>query len=146
MKYKLQILLLLASLSLLFAASATAGEGIAIIVNIQNQQSLTERDVKNIYSDMVTEWDNGKRIKVLNLPVDSDARETFSQRLFGESAQRMAAAESNRKITNTIKNPSSTKSDRLVVKLVSRNPDAIGYIPLELLDETDNVRVVLRID
>ena len=146
MKYKLQILLLLASLSLLFAASATAGEGIAIVVNKQNQQTLTERDVKNIYSDIVTEWDNGKRIKVLNLPVDSDARETFSQRLFGESAQRMAAAESNRKITNTIKNPSSTKSDRLVVKLVSRNPDAIGYIPLELLDETDNVRVVLRID
>jgi ABC-type phosphate transport system substrate-binding protein len=146
MRYIFKALLLVTSLSWLSANAVVAGESVVVIVNKQNQQALTKQDIKNIYADIVTEWDNGKRINVMNLPVDSSARENFSQKLFGESAQRMAAAESNRKITNTIKNPSRTKSERLVAILVGRNPDAIGYIPRSMLDKVDNVRVVLQID
>ena len=58
----------------------------------------------------------------------------------------MAAAELNRKITNTIKNPSRTKSARLVEKLVGKNPDAIGYIPASMAQGNPDIRVVLQID
>lgn len=146
MRNKFYVLLLIAALSLLSANTVAAEESVVVIVNQQNQQALSQQDIKNIYSDIVVEWDNGKRIKVLNLPVDSEAREAFSQEVMGQSASRSAADESNRKITNTIRNPSSTKSERLVGMLVSRNPHAIGYVRKDMLNKLDNVRVVLEID
>jgi ABC-type phosphate transport system substrate-binding protein len=134
------------SLGLFSMQNTIAGEPVVVIVNKANQQSLTQQDIKNIYSDIVFQWQNGERITVYNLPVDAEERETFSRNLFGESAQRMAAEESNRKITNTIKNPSKTKRARLVAQLVAKNPQAIGYIPLSMLDKSADVRVVLQLD
>jgi ABC-type phosphate transport system substrate-binding protein len=146
MKYYLTTFLLLLSLGLFSMQNTIAGEPVVVIVNKANQQSLTQQDIKNIYSDIVFQWQNGERITVYNLPVDAEERETFSRNLFGESAQRMAAEESNRKITNTIKNPSKTKRARLVAQLVAKNPQAIGYIPLSMLDKSADVRVVLQLD
>ena len=146
MKKIFNIILLCSALSLVSFNSAMAGESVVVIVNAANTQELSEQQVKNIYADIVTEWDNGKKITVYNLRVDHESREAFSQKVFGESAQRMAAAELNRKITNTIKNPSRTKSARLVEKLVGKNPDAIGYIPASMAQGNPDIRVVLQID
>ncbi|MEJ2178977.1 MAG: substrate-binding domain-containing protein [Gammaproteobacteria bacterium] len=139
-------LIIILSLGLLAAHQAVASESVVVIVNKDNQQELTQQDVKNIYGDIVYQWKNGARITVYNLPVNSQTREKFSEKIFGESAQRMAAEESNRKITNTINNPTITKRARLVAKLVAKNPDAIGYIPVSVLDQEANVRVILRIE
>ena len=122
------------------------GENVVVIVNKGNTLSLTEQDIKNIYSDIVTHWDNGNKIDVYNLAVEDETREIFSQKIFGESAQKQAAAEANRKITNTIKNPTKTKSARLIEKLVSKNPNAIGYMPASSLKDASKVRIVLQID
>jgi ABC-type phosphate transport system substrate-binding protein len=138
--------MILMSLGLFAMQSALAGESVVVIVNKDNQQSLSQQDIKNIYGDIVIQWQNGKNIAVYNLPVDSEAREAFSQKIFGESAQRVAADESNRKITNTIKNPTKIKGTRLVAQMVAKNPDAIGYIPLSMLKNAPNVKVVLQID
>jgi len=146
MRIYLKALIIILSLGLLAAHQAVASESLVVIVNKDNQQKLTQQDVKNIYGDIVYQWKNEVRITVYNLPVNSQTRETFSEKIFGESAQRMAAEESNRKITNTINNPTITKRARLVAKLVAKNPDAIGYIPVSILDQEANVRVILRID
>jgi ABC-type phosphate transport system substrate-binding protein len=146
MKNILITALLWSAISLVSIQNAVGGEGVAIIVNASNTQQLSEQEVKNIYADIVTQWDNGNKITVFNLYVDDEARETFSQKVFGESAHKQALAESNRKITNTIKNPSKTKSARLVAKLVAKDPNAIGYIPLSMARQATNVRIVLQID
>ncbi|WP_455201618.1 hypothetical protein [Kaarinaea lacus] len=146
MKIYLKALMIMLSLSLLAAHQAAASESIVVIINKSNQQELNQQDIKNIYGDIVFQWENKQRITVYNLPVDSQVREVFSQKIFGETALRTAAEESNRKITNTINNPTITKRARLVAKLVAKNPDAIGYIPASLLDQKSNVRVILRID
>lgn len=146
MKRLLNILLCSVFVSLVAINSVVAGESIVVIVNAENSQQLTEQQIKNIYADIVTQWDNGNKITVYNLYADEEARETFSQKVFGESAHKQVLAESNRKITNTIKNPSKTKSARLVLKMVSRNPNAIGYVPKSMVKDTTNVRIVLQID
>jgi len=146
MKNILITALLWSAISLVSIQNAVGGEGVAIIVNASNTQQLSEQEVKNIYADIVTQWDNGNKITVFNLYVDDEGRETFSQKVFGESAHKQALAESNRKITNTIKNPSKTKSARLVAKLVAKDPNAIGYIPLSMARQATNVRIVLQID
>ena len=146
MRIYLNALMIILSLGLFSSQTVVASEAVVVIVNKDNQQVLTQQDVKNIYGDIIFQWKNGKRITVYNLPVSSETREVFSQKIFGESAQRLAAEESNRKITNTVKNPSKTKRARLVSKLVAKDPNAIGYIPDSMLDQTSNVRVILRID
>ena len=146
MKNIISTILLWSALSLVSMQNALGGESVAVIVNVSNTQEISERQVKNIYADMITQWKSGNKIAVFNLRVDDNARETFSQKVFGESARQLAAAESNRKITNTIRNPTKTKSARLVSKMVSRNPDAIGYVPLSMAKGMSNVRIVLQID
>ena len=127
MRHYLTTLLAVLSLGLIAIQTAIADEPVVVIVNKANQQSLSQQDIKNIYGDIVFQWDNGNRITVYNLPVDAEERETFSRKVFGETAQRLASEESNRKITNTINNPSKTKRARLVAQLVAKNPDAIMY-------------------
>jgi len=146
MKSILSTVLIWSALTLLSTHNVLAGESVVVIVNAANTQEISEQQVKNIYADMVTKWDSGNRIAVFNLHVDANSRESFSQKVFGESAQKLASAESNRKITNTIKNPTKTKSARLVGKMVSRNPNAIGYVPLSVAKKVANVRIVLQID
>ena len=146
MKKILTTLFLCAAVSLVLTQNAFGGESIAVIVNASNTQEITEQHVKNIYADIVTQWDNDEKITVYNLHVDDESRETFSQKIFGESSQKLAQAESNRRITNTIRNPSKTKSARLVVKLVAKNKNAIGYVPLSMASKMSNVRIVLQID
>ena len=146
MKKILSTVLLWSALSLVSVQNAIGGESVAVIVNASNAQQLSEQQIKNIYADIVTQWENGEKIAVFNLYVDDENRESFSQKIFGESAQKLALAESNRKITNTIKNPSKTKSARLVTKLVAKNPNAIGDVPLSMARKATNVRIVLQIE
>lgn len=125
--------------------AAFAAEPIVVIVNSANEQALTEQDIKNIYSDIVTHWENGKRIHLYNLPAKDDARDTFSRTVFGQSTREIMQEESNRKITNTIKNPSITKRASLITAIVARDKDAIGYLPKNQLRSDSNVRIVLEL-
>lgn len=146
MKKILSTFLFWSALSLVAIEMAIAEESVVVIVNAENSQQLSAQQIKNIYGDIVTQWDNGNKITVYNLYPDDESREAFSQKIFGESAHKQVLAESNRKITNTIKNPSKTKSARLVMKMVARNPNAIGYVPKSMIENAANIRIVLQID
>ena len=58
------------------------------------------------------------------------------------SGQASATAESQRRVTNNLKNPSKTKRERLVASIVARKRNAIGYVPAYLVEGKKNVRVV----
>jgi ABC-type phosphate transport system substrate-binding protein len=134
------------SVIVVFAPLGVANESIAIIVNSQNNQSLSQQDIKNIYDDIVTHWENGELITVLNLPAGSGNRELFSSKLFDSASWQMIAAESNRSINNTIRNPSMTRRERWVAKVVSENPNAIGYVPVSLVSKFENVRIIMQLE
>lgn len=133
------------SATMILSGASLADQSVVVIVNAANKQTLSQQHIKNIYADITTKWSSGKSIKLFHLPVEQSAREVFSQSVFGESAQKQASAELNRKITNTIKNPSKTKRARLVMKLVSKDKDAIGYVPKEMFESDKNLRAVLTI-
>lgn len=145
MKIKLKISAILLLASSLFAASAVFAEGVAVIVNSSNTQVINEDVVKNIYSDRVIAWDSGKYIVVYNLPVKSSKREQFSQSVLGLSAQDAAAAESNRSITNTVRNPQKVKRERLVTSIVAKNPHAIGYVSESSAKSKSGIRILFVI-
>jgi ABC-type phosphate transport system substrate-binding protein len=126
--------------------TAKASDAMVIIVNSANQQSLTEQDIKNIYSDIITNWKSGQRINLYNLPGDDNARDKFSRAIFGETTREILQQEHNRKITNSIKNPSRTKRASLLSTIVSRDVNAIAYLPKAMLKSDKDIRIVLEID
>lgn len=128
--------------SFLLTAGAVQAADVAVIVQRSNPESLSIEQIKNIYSDHRTTWRSGQTIEVYNLPASQEAREIFSRQVLGMSGQAAASAESRRKLNNTLKNPSKTKRERLVVSIVSRKRNAIGYVPLYMVEGKDQVRIV----
>lgn len=140
---------LIASLTValtLLSGSAFAAEKVVVIVNAKNTQTLSADDVKNIYNDNVVTWSNGARISAYDLPMKSDARETFSRKVLGASARDVATEWANKKITNTAKNPPATKPDSVVLSNVGKDADAIGYVPARSVEGKEGIRVILTIE
>lgn len=141
MKYFIKSLIVVVVGSLVLANASYAAD-VAVIVNSSNPEALSIEQIKNIYSDRVTTWRSGKRIVVYNLPNSSESAEVFAQNVLGISAQSAKKAIANRKITNSLNNPPKTKRERLIVALVSRKINAIGYVPVYLVKDEERVRVV----
>jgi len=137
---------LLFPLLLLLSLSAQAETRVAIIVNSSNTQDITLQDVGNIYKDRIITWDNNEKIDVYNLPSAVQAREVFSRTLLGMGARSAAAEESNRRITNTSRNPQLLKRERLVLLSVASNKNAIGYINASHLGQKKGIKVLFFIE
>ena len=132
--------------ALLFSSNVYAGDKVAVIVNSANTQALSISDVKNIYSDIVTTWESGESIAVYNLPLKSADREIFSKEILKMTSFSAETAINNLKITNRLKNPAKTKRDKLVLSVVSRNPDAIGYVSSSLVENKTGIRVLFELE
>ena len=110
----------------LFVACTVQAADVAVIVNRSNPEVLSIENIKNIYSDRLITWRSGQKIEIYNLPNNQEARDVFARNVLGMSGQASATAESQRKINNTLKNPSKTKRERLVALFVAKNRNAIG--------------------
>lgn len=124
---------------------AVAGP-VAVIVNSANTEAISQSDVKNIYQDKITAWANGQKIAVYNLPLEDAAANTFAGKILGSTARDAAAAESNRVVTNTSRNSQQTKRDALVVSIVAKTPNAIGYVPKEQAEGKSGIRVLFTLE
>jgi len=134
-------------ITLILPSIATAADSrIAIIVNAANTQNISQQDISNIYRDRIITWDNGEKIDIYNLPTISPSREKFSQKFLGISAMASAAAESNRHITNSSRNPQLLKRERLVILSVTSNINAIGYVKETHIKQKKDVRILFSID
>ncbi len=127
---------------LLTTAIVVQAADVAVIIHRSNPETLSIEQIKNIYSDRVTTWRSGQRIEVYNLPDNQDAAEVFAREVLGMSGQAAAAAELQRRTNNTLKNPSKTKRERLVLSIVGRKKNAIGYVPEYMVKDKSNIRVV----
>lgn len=133
---KLLIAMLLCAVA---ADRALAGDSIVVIVNAKNPvYSLTSGDVRKIYEDRTLKWEDGMPITVYDLAINDPTREVFSQIVFGISSERLAEMWAHLKITNQAKNPPiSIKNDYIVMKRVSAEEGAIGYISWNAIKGAD---------
>ena len=118
---------------------------IAVIVNEDNHEEISVADLRNYYTDKVNSWKSGRNIVVYHLPLGSDARQQFSQKILQLTALEAATQASNRRITNRSVNESLTKTETLVMANVARNPDAIGYVPLATINDQPHIRVIMTL-
>ena len=142
MKYKNMCLKGLVAGFLLTTTIAAQAADVAVIIHRSNPETLSIQQIKDIYSDRVTTWRSGQRIEIYNLPDNQDAADVFAREVLGMSGQAAAAAELQRRTNNTLKNPSKTKRERLVLSIVSRKKNAIGYVPEYMIKDKSKIRVV----
>ena len=131
--------------TLLITTPVLAVDEVVVIVNSANTQQLSQKDIKNIYSDNITAWQSGTKIKLYNTPSNSYVREIFSQEILGLSALQASATESNKRITNTLKNPSDIKRERLIAASVAKKTNAIGYVSKEVAEKRSGIRIIFTI-
>ncbi len=118
---------------------AAAGDAIAVIVNIKNPiTTITQTDLRKIYDDLKLKWENGMPITVYDLDVNDPLREAFSQQIFSVSSDKRAEMWAHLKITNQAKNPPMCiKNEYLIMKMISVEEWAIGYVSLSAAKSGD---------
>ena len=119
---------------------------VAVIVHQENDQPLTPQEIRAMYTDRVTHWKDGSKVMLYNLPLGDKHREKFSQRVLNMSALQADEEESIRRDNNAAINPVRVKAKNIVVSYVERNPNAIAYVPLSLIRDKSNVKVIMTLN
>jgi len=121
-----------------------AGETVAVIVHRDNPvNKLTEPEIEKIYINNVLNWPDGMPITIYDLAISDPLRSEFSYRVLERAPEKIAEEWAHLKITNQAKNPPMTiKSEALIVRRVSRQKGAIGYVSLGLVRDNKDVKIV----
>lgn len=143
LKYILAVPLFLLLASALFLPDAGA-EPVAIIVNRENPApSLSPEYIKKIYTNGILSWPDGIPIIIYDLSIQDNRRNLFSERILGRPASSVAEQWAHLKITNQAKNPPLTmKSEVLIIRRVSKEKGAIGYVSLSAVKDNQEVKIV----
>lgn len=136
--------LLLVVCCALVARVAPASDPIVVIVNKNNSVDvMSDGDLRKIYTNNILVWSDGAPITIYDLSVQDILREGFSEKVLGKDAYRIAEEWAHLKITNQAKNPPQTmKSQMLIIRKVSMEKGAIGYVSLGAVRDNPMIKIV----
>jgi ABC-type phosphate transport system substrate-binding protein len=121
-----------------------ADEAVRLIVHPTRVGRLSEAQARAIYLKQQLFWDDGSPIIPINLEAGSDARELFSERVFGQGSRRLAGYWNQRYFEAGEFPPATLASEEAVIRFVAGNRNALGYVVGAEPDES--VRVILMLD
>jgi ABC-type phosphate transport system substrate-binding protein len=138
-------ILLTVTLAVLISASAYAADyPVAVIANNNNNMDeISINMLRRMYKNDVLKWPDGVPIILYDLDVYSPIRATFSRNVLGRRPERIAEDWAHLKITNQALNPPHTiKSERLIMRRVSMQRGAIGYVSLSRTKNRDDIKIL----
>jgi len=118
---------------------------IAVIVHRDNNQELSAKEIKAMYMDRLTKWNDGSAVMLYNLPLGDKFRDKFSRNILNMTALEADAAETQRRELHINVNPVDVKAKNIVVSYVEQHPNALAYVPLVMVRDKSNVKVILTI-
>ena len=122
--------------------SFNAFADIAVIVNPANNSTISQDDVKNIYLGKMKSFSDGSSIEPVNLE-DGATKDAFDDKALNKSASQLKAYWSKLIFTGKAKPPATANNENEMIKAVSSNANAIGYI--DAANVNDSVKVVATI-
>ncbi len=143
----LKVLILALLLGAVPVWSMAAEDSIVVIVNSSNSiESVTPSYLKKLYKNRILKWPTGVPVTLYDLSEEDPVREVFSMEVLGKPSYRVAEQWAHLKITNQAKNPPFTmKSQSLIIRRVSREKGAVGYVLLDSVKDNAAVRIVSTI-
>ena len=118
---------------------------VAVIVHQNNNHKLSEKEIKALYLDHLTRWRDGSKVMLYNLPLGDKYRDKFSESILKMTALEADEHESKRRQLRIKVNDVEVKAKNVIVSYVEQHPNAVAYVPLNLVREKSNVKVVLTI-
>lgn len=124
------IFVALTAIILMMSASAFAqSDEIAIIVNARNSSSvMTKKQVASLFLKRITRWENGAKVMPVDLKYDAEIREKFSKAFLNKGIHSVKAYWDLQLFAGHEVPPPEKSSDFDVIRYVSKNPGAIGYV------------------
>ena len=118
--------------------------GIAIIMAPGSSQTrLTREELLLIFKSKKQFWDDGQRIRAINLPAHHPLRYAFSMAVLKQSSEEMEDYWSDMYFHGVLP-PYVFNSEEAVIRFVAVTPGAIGYVSHCIVDH--RVIVILQLD
>jgi ABC-type phosphate transport system substrate-binding protein len=137
-------LALVASYARLLTVSAALGEVDVVVHKSNIIGPLSREEVRRIFVGEKSSWPGGKRITVLMLAPDQPEREVVLREVFKMSESDYTKYFLQAAFTGRVQAaPKDLPSAAQMKARLAANPNAIGYVKKEDLD--DSVRVVLKL-
>jgi ABC-type phosphate transport system substrate-binding protein len=143
--------ILLIFLGIFFGGSIAVAEesiGFKVIVHVSNPtKQLSKQELSQLFLKKVTQWkDSNEAVLPIDLVDNSPVRQKFSERIHGRGVASIKAYWQKQIFSGRGVPPEEKKSEEEVLKYVSENPGAVGYIADATKIEGSNVKVVEIVD
>jgi ABC-type phosphate transport system substrate-binding protein len=126
-------------LGIIFLASICFAKAqIVVIVGKNSSNTASKDEVKKMYSGSLSSWKTGTKAVLIDQPENQAGKEFYSK-LLNTTPIQIRATLLKLVLSGQIPAPIKTNSDSEVKKLVSNNPNAIGYINASSVDESVTV-------
>lgn len=122
---------LLSILAILLVAAATeaTAQSFKVIVNEANAtETISEKELSEIFLKTKVKWDDGSSIEPVDLNARSEVREAFSEQIHGRGVGAIRNHWQQAAFSGKGSAPIEKKSDGEVIDYVKANEGAIGYI------------------
>ncbi|NGP87847.1 substrate-binding domain-containing protein [Fodinibius halophilus] len=111
-----------------FATEATA-QSYKVIVNSANStESISKKNLSEIFLKNKTKWDDGSSISPVDLKSSSATRKAFSNDVLGRDVGAIRSYWQQAAFSGKGTAPVERSSDAEVITFVKNNPGAVGYI------------------
>lgn len=127
MRTRITTRLLAGCLALCLPAISAAADYL-IIVNKDNGNAINDDFLSRAYRGEAKSWPGGGSVTTVALPEESAARVAFDKAVLGKSPGQSRALWSQLTFTGKAVPPKMVETDEDVVKAVSENKNAIGYV------------------
>lgn len=122
---------------------AQAQAELVVIVSTQNPNSaMTADNAEKIFLGKIKLFPNGSSAIPLDLPKSAD-RDTFYDKLTGKTPTQLKSYWARIIFTGAGVPPKEVDSPQAMVKLVSENPNTVGYVDKSLVDKS--VKVLFQV-
>lgn len=119
----------------LMAGTVRAAE-VVVVVSSQNPiETLSRAQIADIYLGRMNRFPNGKPVKPIDLSESTPTRSKFYIKYLGRSQSQIKAHWSKLIFTGRGQPPPTVSSGDAMAELVAENPNAIGYLSPDFLDE-----------
>lgn len=122
----------------------SAHADIVIIGHSSNTNSVSVEELQRLYTGKSSSFANGESALPLNLGDANSLRTSFDEKALGRSSSQIKAYWSKLVFTGKGTPPKEVSTEDEMVKLVSSNPNLLGYVSSSA--DVSGVKVLLKIE
>lgn len=123
-------------------ATATPAE-VAVIANKSvPTDTISQREVLDIYTGEIRQWKNGEPIVAHDMTEEGEVRETFYEFL-GRKSSRVKSIWVKNLLMGEGSPPESAKTEQEVLTMVAKTPGAIGFVRSDMADDSVKVLAII---